>query len=88
MHTYTKMNLSTVKWSQRHKTQSRELLGLFTCVCNALCTIVMHSIAQNIPDNFPFYPPDNYHCTDDVYSVEGRGVLLCNYRYRFVIWYV
>ena len=28
-----KMNLSTVKWAQRDKTQSRELLGLFICVC-------------------------------------------------------
>jgi len=31
--TYTKMNLSTVKWAQSDKTQSRELLGLFICVC-------------------------------------------------------
>jgi len=26
------MNLSTVKWAHRDKTQSRELLGLFICV--------------------------------------------------------
>ena len=50
--TYTKMNLSTVKWAQRDKTQSRELLGLFICVCSSLCTIVAHNTAQNRPDNF------------------------------------
>ena len=45
------MNLSTVKWAQWDKTQSRELLEV--CVCIALCTIVAHNIAQNKPDNFP-----------------------------------
>ena len=24
----------------------------------------MHNIAQNRPDNFPSYPPDNHHCSD------------------------
>jgi len=67
-----KMNLSTVKWAQWDKTQSRELLGLFICVCIALCTIVAHSIAQNRPDNFPSYPPDNHHCSDDVYLREAE----------------
>jgi len=51
--------------------QSRELSGLFICVCIALCTIVAHNIAQNRPDNFPSYPPDNRHCSDDVYLREG-----------------
>jgi len=69
--TYTKMNLSTVKWAQWDKTQSRELLGLFICVCIALCTTIAHNIAQNRPDNFPSYPPDNHHCSDDVYLREG-----------------
>ena len=41
------------------------------CVCIALCTIVAHNIAQNRPDNFPSYPPDNHHCYDDVYLREG-----------------
>jgi len=40
-------------------------------VCIALCTIVAHNIAQNRPDNFPSYPPDNHHCSDDVYLREG-----------------
>jgi len=53
------------------KTQSRALLGLLICVCIALCTIVAHSIAQNRPDNFPSYPPDNHHCSDDVCLREG-----------------
>ena len=51
--TYTKMNLSTVKWAQWDKTQSRELLVLFICVCTSLCTLVAHNTAQNRPDNFP-----------------------------------
>jgi len=65
--TYTKMNLSTVKWAQWDKTQSRELLVLFICVCSSLYTIVAHNTAQNRPDNFPSCPPDNHHCSDDVY---------------------
>jgi len=40
-------------------------------VCIALCTIVAHNIVQNRPDNFPSYPPDNHHCSDDVYLREG-----------------
>jgi len=43
-------------------------------VCSSLCTIVAHNIAQNRPDNFPSYPPDNHHCSDDVYLREGGGV--------------
>jgi len=65
------MNLSTVKWAQWDKTQSRELLGLFICVCIALCTIVAHNIAQNRPDSFPPYPPDDHHISDDVYLRVG-----------------
>jgi len=60
------MNLSTVKWAQWDKTHSRELLGPFICDC--VCIIVAHNIAQNRSDNFPSYPPDNHHCSDDVYS--------------------
>jgi len=40
-------------------------------VCIALCTIVAHNIAQNRPDNFPSYPLDNHHCSNDVYLREG-----------------
>jgi len=43
-------------------------------VCIALCTIVAHNIAQNRPDSFPPYPPDNHHYSDDVYLREGGGV--------------
>jgi len=35
-------------------------------VC-ALCTTVVQNTTQNSSDNFPFYPPDNHHSTDDVY---------------------
>ena len=50
------MNLSTVKWAQWDKTQSRKLLGLFICVCivhNCCTQYYTHNIAQNRPDNFP-----------------------------------
>ena len=51
---------------------TRELLGLFICVCTVLCTIIVaHNIAQNRPDNFPSYPPDNHHCSDDVHLRKG-----------------
>jgi len=39
-----------------------------------MCTIVVHNIAQSRPYNFPSDPPDNHHCSDDVYlrEVERR----------------
>ena len=46
-------------------------VSLFICVCIALCTIVAHNIAQDRPDSFPPYPPDNHHISDDVYLREG-----------------
>ena len=51
-------------------------------MCIALCTIVAHNIAQNRADNFPSYPPDNHHCSDDVYLREGgfRAGIDCWYR--------
>jgi len=78
IHKYTEMNLSTVKWAQWDKTQSRELLGLFICVCSSLCTTVAHNTAQNRPDNFPSCPPDNHHCSDDVYLREA-GMLVSHH---------
>jgi len=51
-------------------------VSLFICVCIALSTIVAHNIAQNRPDSFPPYPPDNHHCSDDVYLREGGIYLL------------
>ena len=45
-------------------------VSLFICVCIALCTVVAHNIAQNRPDSFPPYPPDNHHSSDDVYLRE------------------
>ena len=46
-------------------------VSLFIWVCIALCTIVAHNIAQNRPDSFPPYPPDNHHISDDVHLREG-----------------
>jgi len=34
---------------------------------------VYNNTAQNRPDNFPSYPPDNHHCSDDVYLRERGG---------------
>ena len=51
-------------------------VSLFMCVCIALCTIVAHNIAQNRPDSFRPYPPDDHHCSDDVYLREG-GDMQC-----------
>jgi len=31
-------------------------------------------IAQNRPDNFPSYPPDNHNCSDDVCLRDGSDV--------------
>jgi len=74
------MNLSTVKWAQWDKTQSRELLGLFICVCSSLCTIVVHNTAQNRPDNFPSCPPDSHpHSSAWVDSAFQRHALLSSH---------
>ena len=79
--TCTEMNVSTVKWAQWDKTQSRDLLGLFICVRIAQCTIVVHNIAQNRPDNFLFYPPDNHQM-----SIWGKGGVLFAGKTIFKIW--
>ena len=50
---------------------TQRTVSLFICVCIALCTIVAHNIAQNRPDSFPPYPPDNHHISDDVCLREG-----------------
>jgi len=69
--TQYKHESSTVKWAQWDKTQSRELL-VCSYVCASHCAqIVAHNIAQNRPDSFPPYPPDNHHISDDVYLREG-----------------
>ena len=38
--------------------------------------IVAQNIAQNRPDSFPPYPPDNHHSSDDVYLREGGAAQL------------
>ena len=65
------IQLTTEKLNQTNK----QLLGLFICVCIALCTIVAHNTAQNRPDNFPSYSPDNHHCSNDVYLREANTLL-------------
>jgi len=51
-------------------------VSLFICVCIALCTIIAHNIAQNRPDSFPPYPPDDHDSSDDVYLREGHALWL------------
>ena len=57
------------------KNPIQRTVSLFICVCIAPCTIVAHNIAQNRPDSFPPSPPDNHHCSDEVYLREGGVVL-------------
>ena len=56
-------------------------------MCIALCTIVEHNTAQNRPDNFPSYPPDNHRCSDDVYLRDGGKVLLCHVSTLTATWH-
>jgi len=60
-------------------------VSLFICVCIALCTIVAHNIAQNRPDSFPPYPPDDHHSSDDVYLREGGANRFTNGRPKMVV---
>ena len=47
-------------------------------VCISLCTIIVHSTAQNSSDNLPAYPSCNHHSSDVVYwSVGGIAVVSC-----------
>jgi len=41
----------------------------------ALCKIVVHNSAQNRPDSFPSYTPDNHHCSDDIYLRQGGTII-------------
>ena len=70
MHTTTQKWIYA-QWNGPSETKPNPNPGLFICVCIALCIIVAHNIAQNRPDNFPSYPPDNHHCYDYVYLREG-----------------
>jgi len=42
------------------------------CIGLSLCTNVVHNTAQNSSDNFPSYPPENHHSSDDVLW-KGKG---------------
>jgi len=41
-------------------------------MCASHCAQLLHTILHRI-DNFPSYPPDNHHCSDDVYLREGES---------------
>jgi len=49
-------------------------------MCISLCITVVHNTAQNSSDNFPSCPPDNHHCSDDVYWRAGDYVSKRNMR--------
>ena len=87
-----KLSMHTTHSNTRYKNESKHsemgpvrqnpiqrTVSLFICVCIALCTIVVHNIAQNRLDSFPPYPPDNHHSSDDVYLREGgsTNIPLC-----------
>ena len=88
--TYTTTNLSTLKWAQWDKTQCRELLGLFICVCIALCTIVAHNIAHNKPNHILSYPLDNHNCSSHVIScrsvTDGASLSVSKSKLVYSIW--
>ena len=74
IHTFTYIHKNESKHSEMGPVRQNPIqrtVSLFICVCTALCTIVAHNIAQNRPDSFPPYPPDNHHISDDVYLREG-----------------
>jgi len=48
-----KLNLTQQKYTYTNKLTNKQLLGLFICVCIALCTTVAHNTVQNRSNNFP-----------------------------------
>ena len=64
------MNLTTVKWTQQDKTQSRELLGLLICALH--CAQLLHTILHRTDLKFSLLPsrqsPLLWRCL-----FEGRG---------------
>ena len=60
-------------------------VSLFICVCTVQFTVynccTQYCTERSLPDNFPSCPPDNHHCSDDVYlrergwtKSEGSGI--------------
>jgi len=63
------------------KTKSKPTIIFKNCshACVSLHTTVIHNMAQNSSDNFPSYPTDNQHSSDNVYlKAEGSSVLICH----------
>ena len=73
----TQINCNT-QYNHRKKLNltNQQLLSLFKCACTAMCRIDAHNIAQNRPNSFPCYPPDNHHCSDGVYLREGGNIIM------------
>ena len=74
MHTQYKNKSKHSEMGPVRQNPIHRTVSLFICVCIALCAIVAHNIAQNRLGNFPSYPPDNHHWSDDVYLREGRSI--------------
>jgi len=53
---------------------------------HSLCTTVVHNTAQNRSDNFPSYPPDNHHSSDDVWRGGGTTANYCKNYYNLPFW--
>jgi len=76
--TYTKMNLSTVKWAQWDKTQSRELL-VCSYVCAVYCVHLLHTILHRT-DLIIFPLALQTIITALMMSICGKGVIsMCLY---------
>ena len=73
----TKMNLSTVKWAQWDKNQSRELL-VCSYVCALHCAELLHTILHRTDLIISAYTPDNHHCSDDVLCILGYRSMFFN----------
>jgi len=74
IHTYihTKMNLEHSEMGPvRRNLIQRPVRSVHMCALH--CAQLLHTITQNRPDNFPSSPPDNHHCSDDVYLRERGG---------------
>jgi len=52
--------------------------------CAYHCTFAVNNTAQNSSDNFPSYPPDNHHSSDDIYwkGQWPRRIPISNLKYR------
>jgi len=59
------------QYNHRKTKSDKQLLGLFMCVHCTVHNCCTQYCTEQTSDNFPSYPPDNHHCSDDVYLRDG-----------------